>query len=91
MKTDYLVCYDITRPRRLARVYRHLKGMGMHIQYSVFKCSLTWQQLGKLKEKLYEYIDEDYDDIRIYPLPAGGKVNVFGCGDRTPKELHLFI
>jgi CRISPR-associated endonuclease Cas2 len=40
MKANYLVCYDITEPRRLSRVYKFIKGMGLHIQYSVFSISL---------------------------------------------------
>ena len=91
MKANYLVCYDIRDPRRLSRVYKLLKGIGLHIQYSVFHCSLSWPNLLELKEKLKELIDENDDDIRIYPLPSEEKVIVMGCGDRVPDGVEIFI
>lgn len=91
MKAEYLVCYDIADPRRLGRVYRFMAGKGKHLQYSVFLCSLTWQELQMMKEKLSDLIDEEEDDIRIYPLPSGGKVIAMGCGDRMPDGVELFI
>ncbi len=91
MKANYLVCYDIAEPKRLARVYRFMKGQGIHLQYSVFHCSLTWQQLLQLEEKISWLIDEEEDDVRIYPLPSNGKMIVMGCGDRVPEGVELFI
>jgi CRISPR-associated protein Cas2 len=91
MKANYLVCYDIADPARLARVYSVAKGVGRHIQYSVFHCTLTWPALAELKRKLNDIIDPDEDDIRIYPLPAEEKVIVMGCGDRLPEGVELFI
>lgn len=91
MKANYLICYDITEPRRLARVYKFIKGNGLHIQYSVFHCSLTWTNLVELKDKLRYLIDEKEDDVRIYPLPSEEKVIVMGCGDRVPDGVEIFI
>ncbi len=91
MKAGYLVCYDISDPARLNRIFRYLKGRGLHIQYSVFYCSLTWQELGSLKNKLSEFIDPKQDDIRIYPLPSDTKVTVMGCGDRIPEGANIFL
>jgi CRISPR-associated protein Cas2 len=90
MKAEYLVCYDIANPRRLGRVYRFMAGKGKHLQYSVFHCSLTWQELQMMKEKLSALIDDEEDDIRIYPLPSGGKVIAMGCGDRLPDGVEFF-
>lgn len=91
MKANYLVCYDIREPRRLARVYKLMKGRGLHIQYSVFHCRLTWPNLLELKASLAGLIDERVDDIRIYPLPAEEKVIIMGCGDRVPGGVEIFI
>ncbi len=91
MTAKYLVCYDISEPRRLGKVLKLMKGKGIHLQYSVFHCSLTWPQLLKLKEELKERIDEREDDVRIYPLPSEGKVVVMGCGDKVPEGVEIFI
>lgn len=91
MKANYLICYDIAEPRRLARVYKFIKGKGLHIQYSVFHCSLTWPNLLELKDKLNSLINEKEDDVRIYPLPAEEKVIIMGCGDRVPDGVEIFM
>ena len=91
MKAHYLVCYDISDPRRLARVLKFMKGKGIHLQYSVFHCSFTWPRLLEIKEKLRLFIDERKDDIRIYPLPSEEKVIIMGCGDRVPDGVEIFI
>lgn len=91
MKADYLICYDIADPKRLGRVYRFMAGNGRHLQYSVFHCTLTWQELQVIKESLSNLIDEEKDDIRIYPLPSGNKMIVMGCGDRMPEDVDFFV
>jgi len=91
MKAEYLVCYDIANPRRLGRVYRFMAGKGKHLQYSVFHCTLTWEELKKMEGELESLIEEKEDDIRIYPLPSGGKVIAMGRGDRLPKDIEIFI
>lgn len=90
MKASYVVCYDISNPRRLSRVFNLMKGNGIHLQYSVFHCTLTWPQLQSLEVALRERIEEKEDDVRIYPLPAGGKVIVMGCGDRVPEGVEIY-
>jgi CRISPR-associated protein Cas2 len=47
--------------------------------------------LLELKEKLSRLIDEEEDDIRIYPLPAEEKVIIMGCGDRVPDGVEIFM
>lgn len=91
MRAPYLVCYDIREPRRLGKVFKFMKGRGLHLQYSVFHCSLTWPELLKLKEKLEALISPKEDDVRIYPLPSGSKVFVMGCGDRVPDGVEIFV
>lgn len=91
MKANYLICYDIADDRRLARTFRFLKQNGIHIQYSVFYCKLTWEELLKIKMTLKDIIDEKFDDIRIYPLPADLKTIVMGCGDKVPEGVSIFL
>jgi len=91
MKADYLVCYDITAPGRLARVYRYMRQRGVHLQYSVFHCRLTWPELQRLKQGLAELIRADEDDVRIYPVPAAGPTHVLGRGDRVPGGVDLYL
>jgi len=91
MKASYLVCYDIASPRRLGRALRYMKGKGIHLQYSVFLCSLTWPELQRMKDELKERINESEDDVRIYPLPAKALVKAMGRADRLPEGAELFL
>ncbi|MDI6890362.1 MAG: CRISPR-associated endonuclease Cas2 [Thermodesulfovibrionales bacterium] len=81
----------MSEPRRLVRIFKLMKGRGVHLQYSVFHCSLTWSKLSELKEKLNWIIDEKEDDVRIYPLPSEEKVIIMGCGDRVPDGVEVFL
>jgi CRISPR-associated protein Cas2 len=91
MKANYLVCYDIADDRRLSHVLRYMKGKGVHLQYSVFHCVLTWPELMNLKEKLSGIINHKEDDVRIYPLPSDALIDVMGCGDRVPEGVEIFM
>ena len=91
MKTKYLVCYDICDPGRLNRVFKAVKAIGVHTQYSVFLCSFTWPELQELKARLSRIINQDEDDIRIYPLPAGEKIIAIGQGSRVPSGVEIFV
>lgn len=91
MKTPYLVCYDISDDRRLQRVFNYMKAQGVHLQYSVFYCELTWQELQKLKSDLSTLIDHRADDVRIYPLQKDSLIAVLGCGDRVPEGVELIF
>ncbi|MBI5307890.1 MAG: CRISPR-associated endonuclease Cas2 [Planctomycetes bacterium] len=91
MKSNYIVCYDITNGKRLRKVFKTLSGIGTHIQYSVFFCKLTWQELKVLEEELEGIIDGNEDDIRIYPLPSGVKCVALGQGDRVPEGVEIFL
>ena len=89
MRAKYLVCYDIADERRLAQVYRAMKGRGLHLQFSVFLCSLAWPELGDLKNLLSNLIDGAADDVRIYPLPSGGPIVTLGQGHRVPQGVWV--
>jgi len=40
-KNWYVICYDITEPKRWRHVYKRLHGYGRRLQYSIFRCRLT--------------------------------------------------
>ncbi len=91
MTSNYLICYDIRDEIRLMRVYKKMKRTGLHIQYSVFHCRLSRNELLELKGSLNEIIEKSEDDIRIYPLPSDTKVVVMGQGDRIPEGVTVLL
>lgn len=91
MKTNYLICYDIKDEKRLMKVHKYLKERCLKLQYSVFYGYLDWNELTRLKEELTELINDQEDDIRIYPLTTNPKVIVMGQGDRIPEGVTIFL
>ena len=75
MRTRYIVCYDISDPRRLRRVHKTMRGYGEPLQYSVFRCDLSPSERILLIEALTPVINHREDQIMLIRLgPADGRV-----------------
>jgi len=72
MKRDYLVTYDICDDKRLRRTFEAVKGFGVHLQYSVFLCSLTRRQHVELLAILDEIIHHREDQVMVVDLGQSG-------------------
>lgn len=74
MRQRFVVTYDICDPKRLRQVFRILKGFGLHLQYSVFRCDLTPMALAQLKSILREAIDFSEDKVLFVDVgPSDGR------------------
>lgn len=51
-RRNYLVTYDITRPKYLKKIFKVCSGYGRSLQYSVFWCALTIEDVQILTDKL---------------------------------------
>lgn len=67
-RRQYLITYDISSDKRRTAVFKELVGQGDHVQYSVFLCSLSPQELAGLRATLSEMIHEREDQIIIVDL-----------------------
>ncbi len=84
----WLIAYDITNPKRLARVHRYLKTVAIPVQYSVFAAEETEFGIHHISETLARKIDPRTDDVRIYPLP--NTLELYHYGRRAlPEGLQL--
>lgn len=52
------------------------------MQYSVFECDLTTEQLVQLKDEIRQLIDQHTDSVQIYGLDAAAikRIAVLGLG-----------
>lgn len=74
MRNRYLVSYDISDEKRLRKVFKKMKGFGLHLQYSVFECDLSEKELAILKEAINPLINHDDDQVLIVDLgPEDGR------------------
>lgn len=85
---QWLVAYDIANPRRLARVFKHLKKEGVPMQYSVFAVDASNAKMGALMAHLGTLIDLREDDVRAYRLPDNGWRATLG-NTMLPETLWL--
>lgn len=77
-KRTWLIAYDISQPRRLARVHRYIKTVAAPAQYSLYVAEDTAQGIQRIRDELAQLIDRREDDVRIYQLPKRTKIVHFG-------------
>ncbi len=65
---SYLVCYDISDPKRLRRVARACEDYGYRKQYSVFLVRVSATDFVRLRSCLYELIDLNADQVLFIPI-----------------------
>lgn len=76
-----VVSYDIADDKRRSRIHKTLKNFGERIQFSVFECNLTKEQLLRMQYALRRIIKEDeHDSVRFYHLcdSCQGKIDRIG-------------
>jgi len=83
-----VVSYDIVDDKTRNKIAKTLLDYGTRVQYSVFECVLTKEQLHRLEQELTELYDPREDTIRIYTLCENclSKVHVLGLGKLTEDE-----
>jgi len=64
----YLVSYDIVDTKQRTKLAKKLLNFGRRVQYSVFECDLTGEQLAELKKQALPFVDLEKDSLRIYRL-----------------------
>ena len=73
----YLVAYDIRDDQRLRAVATCMEGYGTRIQYSVFVCDLSLQELYAMRTRLEAQMHLTIDSIMIIDLGAAGDLSRF--------------
>lgn len=68
MRRIYIVTYDISDPKRLRRVFKTMKGFGVHLQLSVFQCDLPEIDLVRMRSALATVISATEDKVLIFDL-----------------------
>ena len=69
----YVICYDISDPKRWRRIFRTMKGYGEWLQLSVFQCRLRRERMAELIALLDGIIRHGQDHVVIMDLgPADG-------------------
>lgn len=91
LRSTYLVCYDVSCPRRLRRVHQFLLGFKVGGQKSSFECWLTQHELRKVRENLAQLIDQTEDRVHIFQLDPRMKPDCFGIAVTVPADTPFII
>jgi CRISPR-associated protein Cas2 len=69
---SYLVCYDISNPKRLRKVALTCEDFGYRKQLSVFLVRVSATDFVRLRTRLYDIIDRNEDQVLFIPLTESG-------------------
>ena len=76
MRNRYVVCYDVSDPKRLRQTFKKMNGFGDHVQYSVFVCDLSPKERVLLEQALTDVINLREDRVIIVDTgPNDGRGN----------------
>ncbi len=81
-----LVAYDISEPRRLARIARICEDYGVRVQYSLFECRLEETEFEDFWLKLLGEINEKEDRLVAYKIDARSAKETLTAGTMVCSE-----
>ncbi len=64
----YIVSYDIAEDKKRNKACRLLKDYGRRVQYSVFECRLSLDELLELLKRVAPLLTGARDSLRVYGL-----------------------
>ncbi|MBO0798378.1 MAG: CRISPR-associated endonuclease Cas2 [Blastocatellia bacterium] len=81
------ITYDVTDGKRRAKLHKALRRFGQAVQYSVFECWLTQQQIAEMQETVARIVADD-DSVRYYDLCSEcyRHTIAIGTGEKTLLE-----
>lgn len=84
-KQNFLICYDITSPKRLQRLQRLVSKDCFQLQYSVYYATFYPDAMDKLIKKIQTIINSNHDDVRVYVVAP--LEQAFVVGKRCPDVM----
>ena len=96
MRNRFLVCYDVSDSKRLARTYRKMNGFGDPAQYYVFICDLSSKERVLLEEALAEVLNLKEDRALIVDVgPSKGSgsksLTTLGKARDLPRRAAVIV
>ena len=85
----FIVAYDIRDPKRLRYVHKTAKQFGYSLQYSVFVCDLSEQELIRFRWAMGDVIHDDIDEVVIIDIGDArneSRIDFLGRHPRLPKQ-----
>ena len=61
-----IVVYDIPDNKRRTKLAHFLEGYGRRVQFSVFECFISLEQMRKLHQAITKKVKAEEDNVRFY-------------------------
>jgi CRISPR-associated protein Cas2 len=90
----YLVAYDIRDARRLCAVAACMEGYGTRVQYSVFVCDLSAQEVVLMRGDLEVRMKITEDSVMVIDLGRpedAGRFLVLGHHEKLPTKEAVIV
>ena len=84
-----VVCYDVETidpagQRRLRQVAKTCKDYGQRVQFSVFECFISLEEMRQLHEKVKKFVVPAEDNVRFYWMFAEAMSMTLTIGSEKP-------
>ncbi|GAA6622218.1 CRISPR-associated endonuclease Cas2 [Scytonema sp. NUACC26] len=80
-----VVVYDIPNDKRRTKLSNFLEGYGRRVQFSVFECFLSLEEMRQLYEKVKKLVKPVEDDVRFYWISQEAVERVLTIGGESPQ------
>ncbi len=81
-----VVVYDIPHDKRRTKLSNFLEGYGRRVQYSVFECFLSLEEMRRLFEKSKKLVKPSEDNVRFYWISQEAVERVLTIGSVEPTS-----
>jgi len=81
-----LVVYDIPDDKRRLKLSNFLEGYGRRVQYSVFECFLSLEEMRQLHQKVQKRVKPAEDSVRFYWISQEAVSRVLTIGSPPPEK-----
>jgi CRISPR-associated protein Cas2 len=82
LRSEYLLCYDVTDTKKRSKLFERLKDFGLFpVQRSVFWGSINRAEKRAVERLIGETIDPETDRVLFFAVDAFGK-NTYMLGHR---------
>ena len=85
-----IVVYDIPNDKRGTKLSKFLEGYGCRVQFSVFECFISLEEMRQLHQKLKKFIVLTEDNVRFYWLFAEAMSMTLTIGSEKPEPPPKF-
>jgi len=80
-----VVVYDIPDDKRRTRLANFLEGHGERIQFSVFECFLSLDEMRQLYKQVEKQVKPQEDNVRFYWISQESVSRVLTIGGAQPQ------